>query len=266
MASRVGITAADVWQVALDGVPTYNLDGQRLPDAVIDGFIAAAENKVGIDLDVLIGVREVRCVADQGDPDDEEDDVIYHPALDKPRNWFAGDRAGLIKLPYRPLVKVLRVTVKPYGFGAQPLSVPLDRIRATKTSFSLVPGPQGFIFPLGTPLPSYFTVADGHRIPGGLEVVYTAGLGKRDLKQYPIIRTLILLQAALLCLQSINVKIGGGVQQEQVRSDGLDNQVALQKGEMGVLSGPLKALTASYNALLRTAQAALSGPVGVWLG
>lgn len=266
MSSRVGLTAADVWQVALDGVPTFNLEGQRLPDAVIEGFLAAAESKVESDLDLLIGLREVRCTHDQGDPDDELSDVVYHPALDKPRNWFAGDRAGIIRLPFAPVQKILSVTVRPYGFGAVPLSIPLDRVRTTTKGFSLVPGPKGFIMPMGAALPAYFTVQDGTRIPGGLEVVYQAGLGKRGLKQYPLVRTLVLLQGAILALQSVNVKLGAGVQQEQVRSDGLDNNVTLQKSPLGPLGGALAGLKATYSELLRSAQAQLTGPVGVWLG
>lgn len=266
MPSRIGITVDDVWQVALDGVPTYNLEGERLSDIFIEQMIETAENAVGLDLDVLIGVRTVKCSPLQGDPDDEDDDAVYHPALDKPRNWFAGDRAGIIPLPYRPVIDVQQLVVHPAGFGARRIEIPLDRVRTTGKGFSLVPGPNGYLFPPGTVLANFWSLEDGRRIPGGIEVTYRAGLGKRALKQYPVIKTMVLLQAALLCLSAVNIKLGGGVQQEQVRSDGLDNTVALQKGDLGPLGGGMKAMTATLNAMRTRAQGALSAPSTIWLG
>ena len=177
MASRIGILPEDVWTVALDGVPTYNLDGQRIPDLLIQEFISTAENKVGLDLDVLIGVRTVKCTPAQGDPDDEDDDAIYHRALDKPRNWFAGDRAGIINLPYRPVIDIQRLTLHPYGFGARTIDLPLDRLRVTTRGFSLVPGSNGLLFPPGTTIWGGLSLLDGNRVPGGIEVEYRAGLG-----------------------------------------------------------------------------------------
>ena len=261
------VTAEEVWLTVLDGVPTYNLQGQRLPDAVVEGFIAAAENQVELDLDVLLRVRTIKCTNDQGDPDDEDDDAIYTPALDKPRNWFAGDRAGIIILPYHHVVDVQRVTLRPAGFGVQAFDIPVDRLRLTSKGFSLVPGVNGYLFPQGAAsLANFWMLQDGRRIPGGLEIEYRAGLGKRGLKQYPAIKTLILLQAAILSLGAANVKLGGGVQQEQVRSDGLDNQVTLQRNPLGPLGGALANLKSSYAAILRSLQSALTSPTTVWLG
>ena len=124
-------------------------------------------------------------MADQGDADDDALDIIVRPALDKPRNWFAGDRQAIVKLPFRPVQKIKRVTLKLVGFGATSVDIPLDRIRLTNNGFSLVPGQNGYILPNNTRLMNYWQFNDGMRLPGGLEVVFDAGLGKRGLKQYP---------------------------------------------------------------------------------
>lgn len=141
--SRVGITAEEVWITVLDGVPTYNLQGQRLPDVVIDTMIETAEAWVESKLDILIGLREVHCVEDQGDPNDDSTDIIVRTPLDKPRNWFQGDRSGIVKLPYRPAQRILSLRVKMAGFGMRSVDIPVDRIRMTEDSIQLVPGPNG---------------------------------------------------------------------------------------------------------------------------
>lgn len=175
------VSVAEVREAVLSGIPLlYTAQGLGVPDLLIAGNIAAAQNKVGLDLDTLIGPREVRCIADQSDPEDPSDDAIIMPPLDKPRNWFAGDRWGSLKLPVLPAKKVLSVTIKPYGYSAIPIAIPVNRVRLDNGSLRFVPGPLGFLLPFSSIVPIQ-QLEDGNMLPGALEIVYLAGLTARDL-------------------------------------------------------------------------------------
>jgi hypothetical protein len=270
---RSGVTAGEI-QGMLAGIPNLRfLNGQEAVTlAIIYQNVLAAEDKVGLDLDILIGVREIRCINDQTEPTDEMDDSIIIPAFDKPRNWFAGDRWGALKLPYLPAKSVISVTAHPYGYYVGNLiSIPLDRIRLEKGLLQFVPGPLGTILPTNYALSvsygfGYGQFQDGQMLPGGLEVVYTAGLSPRDLKRHPIIKTLIQLEALILTITFYQGWIGGGAQKETAGSDGQTNTVELaRRDHLGVLGGEISAMKSSYNELLRSVRATFNAVRTVWL-
>lgn len=253
------VSVAEVREAVLSGIPLlYTQQGLGVTDALIADNIAAAQNKVGLDLDTLIGPREVRCIADQSDPEDPSDDAIIMPPLDKPRNWFAGDRWGSLKLPVLPAKKILSVTIKPYGWNASPIEIPANRVRLDNGNLRFVPGPMGYLLPFSYAVPA-MQLNDGSMLPGALEIVYVAGLTARDLLNKPIIKTLIMLEAAILTLTMVQGRIGGGIAEESVGFDGLTNSVKLGRIDLlGPLGGLLKAYKASYAELLRSAQSELS--------
>lgn len=274
LVGRSGVQITDVKGMLL-GIPGLRyLNGQQaIPDSVIYQNVLAAEDKVGLDLDLLIGVREIRCINDQTEPTDPLDDSIIMPAFDKPRNWFQGDRWGALKLPYGPAKAVISVTAKPYGyFSPMVIQIPKDRFRLEKGLLQFVPGGVlGTVLPYNASLSGTFAYgynqfADGSMLPGGLEVVYTAGLSPRDLKRHPLILTLVQLQALILTITFYQPWIGGGAQKETAASDGQNNSVELaRRDRAGVLGGELAALLASYNALLRSIRAELGAVKMVWL-
>lgn len=260
------VSVAEVRETVLSGIPLlYTQQGLGVSDALIQGNIAAAQNKVGLDLDVLIGPHEIRCITDQSDPEDPLDDAIIMPPLDKPKNWFAGDRWGALKLPVLPAKKILVVTIKPYGWNTRPIPIPVDRIRLENGLLRFVPGPLGYLLPFSGAVP-IMQLNDGSTLPGALEVIYTAGLTARDLANKPIIKTLIMLEAAILTLTMVQGRIGGGIAEESVGFDGLSNSVRLGRIDiLGPLGGLIKAYKANYEELLRSAQSDMTFRL-IWLG
>lgn len=266
-----GVAVEEIRAFVLNGLPVV-VGGLDVPSALIMQAIDAAENQVELDLDMLIWERDVHCISDQDDSEIPLDDTrIILGALDKPRNWFAGDRFGDIRLPKAPAKKLLRVTVLPYGPLSYKFDLPLEdpryaQPRLDKNKLRLVPGRTGMVLPFGQSLASYF-IRDGWVIPNGLEVVYRAGLSQRQLhQQFPAIRFLVMTQAAILALGMVQGRMMGGAQREMVGSDNLQNSVETAKRDaLGPLGGELKMLRANYNALLNSVRsdANLSW---VWLG
>lgn|GEM_PF-5339012 len=270
MPSRVGITVEDVRSVVLEGLPLFDRQGQPVSSAFIQLAIDAAEEKVSLDLDVLIGVREVRCIHDQTDPDDDDDDAIILPPFQKPRNWFAGDRWGDLPLPKLPAKRVKRVTLFPYGFTTTPIEVPVQgpnsRARLNRKSVQFVPGMYGMLFPpTSAGLLPAMQFADGQSIPGAIEVVYDAGLSARDLRQMPLLKMMILHMAGIMTLGLVQIRIGNGLQKEAGSLDGMMNAVELAKRDSaGPLGGEIRRLEKTYQELLRSLQATQTFQM-IWL-
>lgn len=262
------VTVGDVREAVLDGLPTLFLaDGRGVPDAVIQGALASAQHKVEADLNILIGVHEVRCVRDKPDEDTLADNVIIHEPLDKPKNWFAGDRFGALKLPYRPVKKILKVRFLPYGWNSAPIDMQSERTRLEDNLLRFVPGPFGYMMPITALFPAY-QMSDGSANPGAIEVTFTAGLSERDLRlRYPLVAELIKTQAAIMVLSLVQGRVGGGVARESAGGDGLTNAVDLGRVDvLGPLGGILKGLKSNYAELLQSARATLGSTLSVtWL-
>jgi len=246
-----------------------------IEDLLIEDNIRAAEVAVGTELDVMLGVHEIRCQHDLSD-EDIPDGVIIKPALTKPRNWFEQDRWGKVTLPVLPVKEILSVTLYPSGWSNVRFPLRLDLVRVTKDGFSVASVPMaigGVIGGLlhqgvtGNPL-TLLSATDGRAMPGGLEVHYRGGLSQREIDQYPLIRTLVQLQALILLLTFYQSFLGGGAQKEAAGVDGMTNSVELARRDvLGPLGGEIKALTASYNRLLQTAKMKFGANIATtWMG
>lgn len=250
-----GVRVQEVREYVLDGLPVLR-GGHEIPAALIMQSIDAAEDKVEKDLDILIWERDVHCVSDQDDSDlDDSDTRVLLGALDKPRNWFAGDRFGVLRLPRAPAKRLIRVTLLPYGPLARPLELPIDdpryaQPRLDRNKVRFVPGRMGIVLPMPQSIMAFF-VRDGFVIPNGIEIVYRAGLSRRQLRQQaPMIRLMVIYQAAILTLGLVQGRMMGGAQKESVASDNLQNSVETAKrDQLGPLGGEIKALKATYNEL-----------------
>lgn len=267
MESATGVTAADI-QAMIAGIPALSgvlaTTGVAIISAgVIEQNILAAEAAVGTALGVLLGVHTVHC--QQGSaPEDYPQGVIYKPAIQKPRNWFEGDRWGGIALPLLPVRSVSEIRVYPSGWLNANFLVPLERVRVSRKGFQIasaalmVGGLNGWLWSgqaVGAQQPlAMMMLTDGRAMPGGIEVTYEAGLSKREMDDYPLLATLVKLQALMLTLTFFQAFIGGGAQKEAAGMDGMTNSVELKKDLLGPLGGELRALTASYNNLLNIAR------------
>ena len=274
--AATGVTVADV-RGMLAGIPSLAFiratGMQVIEDSIIQENILAAESMVGTQLDVLLGIHEVRCTQAPA-PDDYPDDVIYRPAIDKPRNWFEQDRWGAIGLPLLPVKEVLEIKVYPSGWSSGSFTIPVDRVRFDRKGFQIassamsIGGLTGWVWggqSLNAPL-SMMMSNDGRAMPGGIEVTYRAGLSKREIEQYPLLSTLVRLQALILTLTFYQSFLGGGAQKEQAGVDGMTNTVELAKRDvLGALGGELKAMKSSYNDLLAAARMRFGAVATVWM-
>lgn len=266
--SATGVTVESV-RGMLAGIPslTFLRSGPHaglfvVQDDIILEQILSAESVVSTAVDVLLGIHEVRC---QQAPErgDEPAGVIIKHALTKPRNWFEGDRWGDIGLPLLPVKEVLSVRVYPSGWTQASFDVPLSQIRLSNTHFQIasnalgVGGITGWAWnnqSRSAPL-ALMASNDGRAMPGGIEVTYRAGLSRREMDEFPLLRTLVRLQAMILMLTFYQAFLGGGAQKEAAGVDGMTNAVELARRDvLGPLGGEIKAMTASYNALLSVAR------------
>lgn len=248
--SKTGATVQEVRDWCLNGLPV-EYKGEDVPEFMIEQMIRTAENMLEKQFDILLSVRTVYCT---GDLDDSEvtDDRILLPAFNKPANWFQGNRYGIIKVTKRPLKKVHRMYVKPMGFYRdREFDIDPRNLRIHKSSIQVVPGATGLIFGQNQ-LPAAAIIAvDGQMIPGGIGVIYDAGLSPREVnEEYPMLKTLALIQASILTLTFVQGRVGGGLQKEAVRVDGLDNVVEVGRREKGgPLAGEIRTLKEQYQAI-----------------
>lgn len=254
LTSKLGLNASELKQQILDGLPMYNYMGMSIPLITVEGALRSAEDRVERDLDILISKRTVWCKSDAVEPEDIEDNTIILKSLTKPVNWFQGHRQGALSLPKAPVKKILSVHIRTFGPYNAPFEIPLDRVRLESPNMLyFVPGVMGTIFPLSSYLGSYL-VADGTRIPAGVEVKYEAGLSKREIcnDYYPII-TMVKVLAQIEVLTFMQILLGQGTQKEQVIQDGLGNTVEYaSRSSMGPLGGEIKALNKLYDDLKNT--------------
>ncbi len=274
--SATGVTVADI-RGMLAGIAslTYLRSTGLLviEDDIILENILAAEDMLGTQLDLPLAVKEVRCIHEQRDP--EEPGVIVKPAIDKPRNWFEQDRWGAIGLPVLPVREILSVRVYPSGWSSASYEVPLDRIRPDRKGFQIaswglaIGGITGYAWSggsVGAPLGLMLT-NDGRSMPGGIEVIYRAGLSAYQIEQTPLLKTLTRLQALILTLTFYQAFLGGGAQKEMGGSDGQTNSVELaQRHYGGPLAGEILNLRKSYNELLSVARVKTGSAIAtVWV-
>lgn len=263
--SGVGLTVYHIKDGILDGLPLTQ-NGIDVPLWLIRDAIDTAESKVESDCDMFIWERDVHCVAELDDSElTVDDDRAIYPPLDKPKNWFAGERWGMIQLPRGPAKKLHRVTVLPYGFLAHPIDIPVDaeserqgisRARLDRNKVRFVPGRNGLLF--GQRISQMiYTMRDDTTIPNGMEIVYRAGLSERELRlEGAKFRTLVMLQAGIQALAMLQARLAGGIQKETLGTDGLQNTVEIAKrDQLGPLGGEIKGLKANYNDLLRSVMA-----------
>jgi hypothetical protein len=218
------------------------------------------------DLDILIKPRMIYCVQDQTFLPPEPDGIVL-PPLDIPRNWFAGDRQGAVKLPKGFPREIKKITLQPYGPYTSPLNIPVSgtnkAIRLERNLLRFVPNRFGV---LGLSMPWSATVwrgtpgnfgPAGTNVPGGIEVVYEAGLTKNQIENdyYPIL-DMVMLAAQIGVLTQVQARIGNGAQREKLGQDGLINEIDYPKREgFGPLGGELKQMEKQYQALLHSMRA-----------
>lgn len=253
------VTVDMVRQHVLDGIPVY-LSGEAIPDHMIQFNIWSAEDQVEKDSDLLIGPRDIHCIQDQSEPvfkDGIDDFRIIKNALDKPRNWFAGDRRGAIKLPLGPAKIVKSVSIAlPYSTNAR-FAIRLDSVRLEKQLMRFMPARYGYMFQ-GTSGPwGPWSIFDSSAVPGGIEVIYQAGLSERQIQQdWMEIPAMVVTLAALRTLLATQARLGGGIQRESITQDNLVNMVELaDRSHGGPLAGEIAGLARQYNEMLRALNA-----------
>ncbi len=254
-ASKTGITVDMVRSGVLDGIPAYTKYAGQIPADLIQLAINTAEDMVERETDVYFSIRKVYCVQDQLFEPPEVSGVVM-PPLDKPANWFAGQRSGAITLPKLKAKKVYSLKLLPFGQYVVPIVIPQTRIRLQRQLLQLTTGAyQG-----GTDAAAYgglgfgagFYAVDGMRIPAGLEIIYDAGLTKRELENdFSGLFSLVLMSAAITVLVLTQARIGGGTQKEALGQDSLTNTVEYaQRNVGGPLGGEIKQLAMSYQHIL----------------
>lgn len=280
MALSVTGVSTDMIRDGIVGIPALggvlSQTGMRIvSDEAIFSNIRAAEATVGTALGVLLGVHTVYC-QNAPAPEDYPDFTLYKPAIDKPRNWFEQDRWGAIPLPILPVREVLEVKVFPSGWVNASFTIPTERLRVDRKGFQIasaammVGGLAGWWWAGQTDMKaapfSLMMMSDGRAMPGGIEVTYKAGLSKREIDDYPLIATLVKLEALVLTLTFFQAFLGGGAQKESASMDGMANTVELRRSILGPLGGEIKALKASYNELLNIARMRFGGNLNtVWV-
>jgi hypothetical protein len=225
----------------------------------IKRMLFTAEDTVERDLDILISRRKVYCIEDQTFEPPEEDAMVLYP-LDKPVNWFAGHRRGALRLPKGFVKQLYSLKLRmPYNFASNtpnfdiPVSGPQKAVVLQRNTISI--SPAGFAG--WWPGVSYAAFNDGVRIPSGIDVVFEAGLSKRELENdWQGIYSLILLQTALGMLVELQPQVGEGAQKETLQQDSLMNAIEYAKRDaFGALGGDIKALAKRYDTLVNSLRA-----------
>jgi hypothetical protein len=259
---KSGLTVKDLREEVLDGIPIFN-GGKGILPRTMERALASAEDEVEKDIDMLFGKRTVYCIQDQSQPEFAEgvkDDYrIIRPALDKPRNWFAGDRHGAIRLPLGPAKKVLSVHLT-YPFGAsQRFPVDSRSFRLERNSIRFVPMQYGGISgaTAGLIFPGQFTYSN-QSIPGGVEVIYETGLNRREMDQdWQEIPSMVLMLAAAKVLALTQPRIGGTgadgsagsgpVIKETQTTDNITNSIEFaDRSKLGAYGGEITTLMNQY--------------------
>jgi len=250
--SHSGVDVAYLRGAVLDAIRIPGRDGLGISDFLIEDQIKTAETVVEADLDIVLGIHKVVCGEKLTEGDDDEDTTIYLSALDKPKNWLAGERNGVLLLPKKPAREILALTVKPYGMFKTPIPIPLGQLRVDKTKLRVVQGAFGWILPITS---STMSVQDHTTIPNGIDLTYTCGLSPGEIKRIPLLKTLTVVQAAILVLTLVQTQIGSGVQKESGGYDGLQNSVELARRDRGgPLGGEITQMRKMYDDLIRRAQ------------
>jgi hypothetical protein len=252
--SRTGVTVKMMREEYLDGLPVY-AGPAGIPTSLIERSILAAESRVEKQTDIILSPATVYCRKDQTRPTPAEGErIIMRPALTKPANWFSGNRFGALKLPVRPLNKIKKVRLLPYG----PMALPFEledgkyvQFRPVDNFLRFLPGVTGMLFGIDAAIftqPPYNVM----QIPGGIEVEAEAGLSKELLEdEFDILISMTMLAAASLILTAVQARMGGGVQKEQLVQDGLSNTVEYARRDKGgPLAGEIATFEAQYDELL----------------
>lgn len=99
-------------------------------------------------------------------------------------------------------------------------------------------------------------------VPGGIWVQYTAGLTENDYRgRFSFMRQLVLAQAAILALQSIQGTINMGVMRHSTLVDGVQYQA--QYSEKGAFGALMDRFEKTRDELVQVASANVSGPMFV---
>lgn len=261
---KSGLTVKELKEEVLDGIPLYNGAKGILPKTM-ERALASAEDEVEKDIDMLFGKRTVYCIQDQSQPEFPEgvqDDFrVIRPALDKPRNWFAGDRHGAIRLPVAPARKIISVHLL-YPFGAsQRFPVNSTSFRLERNSIRFVPMQYGGISgsTAGLIFPGQFTYSN-QSIPGGVEVVYEAGLTPREIAMdWQEIPSMVLMLAAAKVLALMQPKVGGTsadgsggsgpvIKESQTTDNITDSIEFADRSKLGAYGGEITTLMNQYKA------------------
>jgi hypothetical protein len=242
--AELGITVDRIREECVDGIPLFAA-GKGVSDDIIQRAIFSAEDRVERDLDILIRVRRVYCIQNQMfDPPDQ--DAVILPPLDKPSNWFAGHRRGAIRLPRNNVKQIEKITLKPFGMFSREIDIPIrdNRVRLERNTVRFVPGPYAQEAYLAG-----WMMQDGINVPGGIEIIFTAGLTKREIEQdwYPVL-SMVTIGAQMEIYTGLQPRIGAGLQEERLVQDALSNDIKYaDKRDGGALGGELKRLELQYN-------------------
>lgn len=261
---KSGLTVEQLREEVLDGIPVYN-GAKGIAERLIQRALASAEDKVEKDTDILLSPRTVHCIQDQSDPvfeEGQDDDFrIVKPPLDKPANWFAGNRFGALRLPIGPARRLHSLTLVPFGVNARRLPVPVppdprSPVRLERNTVRFVPNVIGGLMAINSVVGAH-ALNDKLTIPGGVEVVYEAGLSARQLAHDgQTLITMVVLAAQIEVLTEVQARLGGGVQKEKLVQDGMGNEVELAKREGGgPLGGEIAAARRLYEWHLRSVRA-----------
>jgi hypothetical protein len=278
--SKLGLDPQVVYKQVLSGIPAY--DGPRGVDPlVVERLLYSAEDRVESDTDMLIKPRMIYCVQDRNfEP--PEPDAIVKSALTIPANWFAGNRNGYTPLPNSPVRQIHRLSVVANNYSNRRIEIqvnaPNSPIRLKQNALWLRPNFlwQNIVDSIGSwsgggdttsGLGMYaansnqFGAGGRHRweagraIPAGLEVVFEAGLTKREIENdyYPLI-SMVYIQTQIGVLTELQQRVGGnGAQEETLQVDAMTNTIKFpDRSKAGVFGGELKALGAQYDQLLRS--------------
>jgi hypothetical protein len=267
--SRIRKTSLNVQVLRAELMSGLPLSIGAVTDQQINRWLNAAEDQVERDLDMFISPRTVYCVHDQYATPESNTPYYISGPLDKPRNWFAGNRHGALKLPRGMGKKITSIKFLPTTGLVVPLIInlndenmnnPFRRIIRLKNSFVRfvdnwwrpMSGPMfngysglgGWFFP--------FSQYDNMSIPGGIEIVYEAGLTPYQLENdFAGIEAMVLIQAQIAMLISLQYRTGRGAQAETLVEDALQNKLEYAKRDgFGPYGGEIKALKDRYKDLL----------------
>jgi hypothetical protein len=268
---KSGLTVQDLKEEVLDGIPIYNGAKGILP-RTMERALASAEDEVEKDIDMVFGKRTIYCIQDQSQPEfpdgAPDDHRIIRPPLDKPKNWFAGDRHGAIRLPLAPAKKIISVhLVYPYGVNQRfPLNTNSFALEKNCLRFKFLYYNNGGAGYPTAAMPNAFFGGSGNAsyantsIPGGVEVVYEAGLTQREIEnEWQEIPSMVLMLAAAKVLALVQARVGGTgadggggsgpvIKETQTTDNITDSIEFADRSKLGAYGGEITTLMNQYKA------------------